>query len=192
MNLKHKLIGAIGTAAIVAVGALAASGTHASAQSAGVVVFSGTTSSVTCANGTLPAVGCPGNGIPYAGGGGTYAFTTGTLLGQGVGPKICIEAGSGGANTSCTINSTGAYVNVVCGTGLASGSATVTGTPNITISSYDIAFVAGVGVLAGTTTPLGAVAGVVDITPADTGGTPPTGPCVHNFNVLGAAVAAVS
>jgi hypothetical protein len=220
MSIKTKILGVMAATSAV----LGASALPASAQTVGVIAFDGTTSSVTCKAGTLPpplppepvpVVGCPGgSGIPYVGGVGGYAFNTGAapVLGVTSLPPFCVivgasalgATGNAAAGTSCSVSSSGVYFNVVCGTGTASGSATITaGTPLVnvgstpvptSVSSYTIVFVGGVGVLVTTSInfssgPSGDGAGVVVLLPADTGNAP-GGPCVKNFSVVSAVAAA--
>jgi hypothetical protein len=203
MSIKTRFLGV----AAAAVAVVAGQALPASAATAGTVVFDGHTSSVTCApSGTT--IGCPGVGIPYVGGVGTYSFATGSGVG-GI-PPFCLEAGFNSGPSvfvtdECSISSSGSFSNIVCGTGTAGGTATIAaGTPAVNVggnpatgASYAIVFVAGVGVLEGTAGfangGSGPMAGVILLQAADTGGAPGTsGPCVFNFDVLGAVVAATT
>jgi hypothetical protein len=174
---------------MLAAAALAAP-TSALAAGGDVLAFQGTTTSLTCATGPVPAVNCPtGVGIAVVGGHGTYNFSTSASSAI---PVTCTvedtdRDGDGGA---CSITSNGTYTNVVCGTGLASGSATITNNANPSISvsiGYTIVFAAGLGVIEGSAAESdggsGPVLGVVDIRPEGTGGT--SGVCTTGFSVIG-------
>jgi hypothetical protein len=184
MKLRHKILG--GLVAFGAAGAVTAAPVFAETPGLDYLVFTGTTTGITCSGG----VGCAGNNVPSALGGGTYTFSTGGLV------SLCESGGtdpSEAVPSGCSIGSNGTYTNVVCGTGLASGSANVSGHPDGgTIGSYTIAFAGGVGVIAVTSMSDGlAGAGVVDITPAlqnaDHGFAAPPN-CITAFNVVGAVV----
>jgi hypothetical protein len=196
VNLKTKIFGGVGTAAIVVAAALAVgASTHARAADVApgeAILFTGTASSVPCtSSGPIPAEpSCTSAGIPYVGGSGTYSFATGTFL-----PVGCEAADLDSASpvSACTISSSGTYTNVVCGTGLAQGSATVSAaTETIDVNDYTIAFAGGLGVIESTAVSdsdgdATAAAGLVDISPVGSGG---TAYCTSGFNVIGAAVAA--
>jgi hypothetical protein len=114
--------------------------------------------------------------VQTVGGTGTYSFSGSCTVAVG-------DSEVGGAPevpSSCTITSTGSFTNVVCGTGLVTGSATINeGAPDpSTISAnYTIVFVGSVGVVVSTSVtesdspPPAAAAGVVQILPT-------TGNCV--------------
>lgn len=148
------------------------------------VVFRGSTTSLDC------GTGC--NGIPTVGGSGGYTFTTSGLC-KTVDADNDGDGGSLAAN--CTIDSTGTYKNTVCGTGSAAGTATITLSNGEDDIDYTITFVAGVGVIGGTSTEkdsAGAVTGsgplhgAVQISPA----TAPSGStCTTGFNVVGMGAA---
>ena len=172
--------------AAVAAGVLAVGATAlpASASTAGALVFSGNTTTLTP--------------VLLVGGSGSYSFSSSTPSPQGV-PGACVGAG---ANTAaqvgaglCTVTSSGTYNNIVCGTGT-TGTAPLgfsdTSTINnftvgtgLTVSfKYEIVFVAGVGVILSLTpdAPVPDVGGgVVNILP--TGGSCLTG--VTNFTATG-------
>ena len=195
MHLKAKIFGGAGVAAIVASGALAVAGTtHARADVAPgeAILFTGTAGSVPCtSSGPIPALpSCNSGGIPYVGGSGTYSFSTGTFL-----PVHCeaVDLDTASPAAACSILSSGTYTNVVCGTGLAQGSATISApTETLSVNGYTIAFAGGLGVLAApsisdTDGDASAGAGVVDISPGSPG---LTSYCTAGFNVVGLAVAA--
>jgi hypothetical protein len=129
---------------------------------------------------------------------GTYSFSTGAPLGcTGISADAPSEVlADVEAPASCSISSSGNFTNIVCGTGLAVGTATLAEAGSDTYNfSYTIVFVAGVGVLAGTATEVGgdvapgAVAGVVQITPTalETGNIP-GGECTPGFTVSSVSV----
>jgi len=96
--------------------------------------------------------------VLLSGGGGTFSFSTGAPLGcTAVDPDDGVVA-------SCTINASGSFTNIVCGTGSASGTATISDPSDggVTVT-FSITFVAGVGVLTGSAQG-GPVAGAVLIT----------------------------
>lgn len=183
MNPVKKLAAAGGTLAVIATSTLLIGGaTGAKAATAGVLAFTGQASSITCSNNLpagAPGATCPaggGNGVPVVGGVGTYAF------GPAGTPWNLCELNAAG----CTLNSTGSYTNVVCGTGIASGNATVDGVGG---NAYTIVFVAGAGVIVSTNP----FAGVVDISPSTGGvGAPGSGVCVTQFDVAGVAAGLVN
>jgi hypothetical protein len=165
-------------AASIAVGAFACAPTmRASAQTDGLglsdaVVFQA------CANVASP-------GVQPALGSGTYTFPAGTCSVPVIGPvaNTCTYASvgvdAGDPTGSCTIQASGSYINIVCGTGVTGvstappGALTDTATVNAEGASinlnYSIAFVAGLGVIVGTASggdeSPGVVVGIVQITP---------------------------
>lgn len=123
--------------------------------------------------------------VPIMGGTGNYHFQgTGTCALHGDAAETGVVA--------IGIDSSGSYVNQVCGTGTADGSATITG-PSAELPAtinYHIQFVAGVGVLTvtGGSHADGSGAqggGGIDITPTNIGGCV-TAPAL-GFNVEGTA-----
>lgn len=158
MNLRVKFAGMAMSAAALALVAA----TPASAAGPGASAYVGQTTSLTP--------------VAVQGGGGAYTFNSLLCVGA------YVNSTSAGA---CVITSSGTYSNIVCGTGSASGSATVTWTGPIGSGSetvsYGITFVAGVGVMTG-----GADGAVVIV--ATGSGLPDTSQCVTQFTVVGASV----
>ncbi len=164
MNIKRTMLGAI-VAGVAAVTPFVMP-ISASAQTAAVAAFSGSASA------TVNWVG-PQNG--------TFTFGTSAPLG-------CTAAGvvNGGVVAgACTISASGSFTNVVCGTGLASGTATVSTSAGAVTTNFTIVFVASVGVLVPTPVPAPTAtlpAGVVQITPNSL--QLPTGAvCTNGFTV---------
>lgn len=154
-----KLLSLVGT--VVSAGALAGVPVvHAADGDNDVAVFVGQTTGLTP--------------VQAVGGTGTYQFSS--IACAGVSTDTVGDVGT------CSITSNGSYSNIVCGTGGANGSATVTentdgGTDTF---SYGITFASGVGVITGGAT------GVVVIVPSGTGA---PASCVTSFAPVGAAVA---
>jgi hypothetical protein len=118
----------------------------ASASTAAVAAFSGSASAT----------------VLWSGGGGPFSFATSAPLG-------CTAAGvvnNAPVAGACTISASGSFTNVVCGTGTAAGTATVTTSAGAVTVNFQIVFAGTVGVLLpGTVPPTGAAtAGVVQIT----------------------------
>jgi hypothetical protein len=214
MNLRTKFLAFTGVAAA----SLAITVAPAFASDADVVVFQGRTTALGCDNGTLPpqpvpppiggTPNCHNNALPIVGGSGGYTFTGNCLAGvstedvppalggdpDGPLPEVFVQ---GVIGAGCTINSTGRYINVVCGTGAAFGAATIAEGGSDTYNiNYTIVFVGTVGVLVGTGTegpddgdpglPVEPVVGVVQLS-AGVADLALPGDCVTAFNVLGAA-----
>jgi hypothetical protein len=107
--------------------------------------FQGTTTSLTCdpayAEAASNTCGGAANGVPVQGGEGTYTFAGSCSYTSDTGPTA--ESGN------CNITSSGEYENSVCGTGEASGTATLTPVPADPTEggtiSYNIDFVDGIG-----------------------------------------------
>lgn len=171
-----------------------------SLSDAGVLVFTGHANLST----TIPAP-------PATGVGGTYSFQGGCLASAIISDgdiDVNIPPGVEDPQTgSCSsISSTGSFNNTVCGTGNATGDATVTTTDGKVKVHYTIVFVAGVGVLvvdsASSTDEngnpddgFGAGAGVVLLsnitsTPPTIPGDECTGP-TNGFDITGAAAVAL-
>lgn len=174
MNLRTKVLSVAGT--ILAAGALTLSPLAASAD-VDAVVFAGATGTIT----TVPLIG-PSNPDP-----GSYTFGSAICAGASVD-----TAPAGAQAGTCVIASSGTFHNIVCGTGSAAGTATVSAggllpsaeqTETIT---YSITFVAGVGLLTGSSSDGDTTAGVVSIIP--TGGNCVQG--VTQFTASGAVLAA--
>lgn len=171
-----------------------------SAKAAGtdVMGFIGTTDVLTCSSSGIVSATptCTGTGIPLVGGSGAYDFTTSGLVCQvvvseDVSPDATPDAPP---PNGCSLTSTGSYINIVCGTGLASGTANVSANADDDdfTASYSIVFVAGLGVLSGTVLSsngddFGASL-VAVLTLSPTAALPPTGECAAGFNVTGVAM----
>jgi hypothetical protein len=155
---------------LIAAGAIAAAPLTASASTVGAVAFVGATGNLN------PAVNL-GPNLPAQTG--AFTFSTATFPGA----AVCVEVQPNPTEELCVVASNdGAYTNTVCGTGTAAG----TFTAGPIAGAYNIQFVAGVGVLTGSTNDGSTVAGVVDIVP--TGGNCVQG--VTQFTAAGVAVAA--
>jgi hypothetical protein len=153
MNLRTKVLScaaALITAASLSVVPLAA---HAEGGTVSDTVnFTGSTLSLTCTLGESPTepnppLTCGGamNGVPFVGGEGTYSFA---------GPCTYTSDAKGPGETSpevggCSIQSSGTYESLICGTGEATGTATVLPAPADPTEggsiSYNIDFVNGFG-----------------------------------------------
>jgi len=174
MNLKGKILSIAG--GIICISGLSI--LPASAQSLDVdsTVFAGATGSLN------PPV-------PLTGGSGTFAFSSIACAGA----SVAVNADGGDTDAEaglCVIVSSGSYSSIACGTGNVSGTSTVTSTTAVSLDggengtvTFNILFIAGVGVLTGTANDGDTTVGVVDIIP--TGGNCLTG--VQQFNAQGAA-----
>ena len=196
MRIRAKFVGV--AAGLLSVGALAI--TPASAASVGIAVFTGSTTQLTCTSGPLPAVGCPaGVGVPFVGGSGTFSFSSASAL-QLPPPaniSVCEYVGSNSPTpTGCLVTSSGAYINVVCGTGaVTSGSVSASDSAaglNVSLNTLVIVFVGGVGIAVAADLPAADAAAVAVVSISPPSGTPSTnGPCVSNFDVVvGSVIAA--
>lgn len=96
--------------------------------------------------------------VQAVGGGGSFTFAS----------KTCEAVDTDHGPQACTITASGTYTNIVCGTGTANGTATVTSAGETETISFSITFVGGQGKLTGTTSDGDAANGYVNITP--TGG----------------------
>jgi hypothetical protein len=172
----HRRILAVLPLGAVLVAMFAAS--PAQAANAGACQFQGSTTS-------LDTIAAP----PGLGGSGSYKFA---------GPATC--AINGGVHTGTISSNGGMYGNIVCGTGTATDTATLSLDSGATVYSahYTIVFVAGTGTLvidsfSGPGVSTGAGGGAVNITPANPDGTTdPMGCSTHavsKFNVVGAFAA---
>jgi hypothetical protein len=145
---------------------------------------------------------------------GTYSFSTSgsplpspcaSVEASVLDEDVSVEAEA--AVGTVSISASGGYINTICGTGTADGSATLTGTvlaginqdgdlspePSSATADYDITFAGGQGVLTGTFTDgedTGTSAGYVNIVPDPL--TPGNGNCISGpvkaFRVTGAFV----
>jgi hypothetical protein len=155
----------------VAALALATTGLTTAAHADVIPVLSDIATLSGCAN-TSPAVPA----IPDLGGGGS--FTKGACGGVfALVPDVCLVAysdpdtvGTLEGPESCNLGFFGTYTNTLCGTGMAHGQATIGSAHESEVVTFDIAFVAGVGVFTGTSPsdgdPGDRWAGVVDILPS--------------------------
>ena len=110
---------------------------------------------------------------------GTYTFSGGCAVAVSSDDLPAVS-------TSCSITSAGSYLNVLCGTGTATGGATVASSIESATVSYTIVFVAGLG-LQVVTSPVGGV-GVVSIVPTNATSGGCVTAAVSSFNVTGASV----
>jgi hypothetical protein len=158
-KIKVLLLGSL--AALGIVGATA--GTASAAQTLVCPNFQGATDTLT------PPV-------QFLGGTGTYSFH---------GPATCSLNSSVPSANNSTITSTGSYVNTVCGTGTATGSADISVDGGAPVHlTYTIQFAGGLGAIRGTGSATGG--GPVSIRPATSNAANPPGDCVTKFDVVGA------
>jgi hypothetical protein len=119
--------------------------------------------------------------VALVGGGGAFTFSSSMC-------EVVSASGGAPAPSGCSANASGDYGNIVCGTGNATGSGSLSENGGETYTSplFTIQFFSGVGVLSGlaeetdssgtTSRPL---SGVVVLIP--TPAVPPLGDCVENF-----------
>jgi hypothetical protein len=98
-------------------------------------------------------------GLAVIGGFGSWSFASGlacvVVSASGTGGEAGERTPDVEASHSCSATASGQYFNVVCGTGVAGGSGSMSegeGSDTYTASAFDIAFFAGVGVLQGQAT----------------------------------------
>jgi hypothetical protein len=190
-----RLAGLAGAALAVAAGLVGSPITGSAADNPDVdaVLFSGVTGALAP---TLPPISAAPNGILQPG---TYTFSGGCIAGA----STDIPTDLPEVATSCNISSSGTYLNLICGTGTASGTSTVSSAADGTVSgAYTIVFVAGFGVLQNalignppTTpnpglSPEGAAVGVVDIVPSNATSGGCVTAAVSTFTVTGFTLAA--
>jgi hypothetical protein len=147
---------------------------HADTPIAGVLVSSG------CLNVDPP-------GVQPVGGVGSFSGPVTCNGPFDVLPTICAVAAVGNPPAAgvCGASFNGDFVNIVCGSGTASGTTVLTGPFEDTIG-FQVFLVAGQGVLLGSSS-LGTYAGAVDILP--TGGDCVSGITQFRFSVVGGGVA---
>jgi len=168
------------------------------------VAFHGTaTITGNTGQGTVPD-SCSGNFVCGVGGTGTYTFSSDLCVGVSDGPEVGISPappppvpGLG----PCAVSATGPFQNIVCGTGSAQGTASITEADEVDSVSFGIIFVAGLGVTAGNGGPSIGDSGVgpvpapsedfvgVVILIAGPMGTATANQCVSGFGILSADVA---
>jgi hypothetical protein len=126
--------------------------------------------------------------VCIVGGTGGYSFASNT----------CVGVSDTEVSAACTVSSTGRYQNIVCGTGGAQGTATITEADETDNVTYGIIFVGGVGVVAGNAGPsIGDPAGnfedfagvVLLLLNPGTQGNPALNQCVDGFQIASADVA---
>jgi len=204
MKLRTKLFGTFGVVAAAAT--IGVSPIVVSAQEVvdvDAAAFVGSTTLLNCGpGGPVPVTTCglggATNGVPLVGGSGAYSFNSSVCA--GVSANVIGDEGGPAdveATTSCSINSNGNYINVVCGTGAVLGAnATVAeggGSDTYTTTGgLNIVFVSGVGIVAATGVTesegdegAGVAVGVVVLTPVGSQVPPPLGLCVTAFTVVG-------
>ena len=189
MTLRGRLFG--GAACVALAGIVAFNPLLAHAQGVGVIAFQGNTTSLT----PVPWVGTPASA--------SYTFNTHVVAGVSLCAELGVDVDGDGALPeagTCGISSSGTYTNIVCGTGTATGSASVTGPEGYGIN-YTITFVAGLGVLLGSGADTdggnnGTDVGIVDIAPNTDNhavAPPPTSnACVTDFLATGVALTAAA
>lgn len=132
--------------------------------------------------------------VDASGGCGAFTFSSSACAGvsQSVPPSLS-EIGT------CSATASGNFKNIICGTGSASGSVTITGNESAT-ATFNIIFVGTIGVLRGGSTDTSGdeagesddqLVGVVQLGPAQGGGPLPDGPpdCTSAFTITSATVA---
>ncbi|MGI8609331.1 MAG: hypothetical protein ACR2MY_08920 [Candidatus Dormibacteria bacterium] len=122
--------------------------------------------------------------VLLVGGGGTFGFNSGTCALMSDVDSTTEPAGSE-VDTHCSVTASGSFANIVCGTGTADGSASISSTDGSALISFHIVFAGGVGTITGSGTESDGgtglvVAGTVQIAP-DAGGSPPV--CTNGFTV---------
>jgi hypothetical protein len=167
------------TGAIFAAGALAVSPLVASANDgdADAAVLLGETTTLTQ--------------VQLVGGSGSYTFDTTHFEGQAGHCVGVVSTDGPEVAASCSIGSTGGYTNIVCGTGTASGSVTLSEADGSDTYGIGIIFVAGLGVVTSPglpAVPNGGLVGVVQLLPSvDAPVASPPG-CVNAFSVAGVGI----
>ena len=137
-----------------------------------------------------------GANVCWVGGNGTFTFNSTTC------EYASVEAGAVVPAGSCTVTASGSFSNITCGTGSATGTATITplSGPDAgegpTTASFSITFANGQGVITGSALEgdgdNGSLAGAVEISPT-AGGSPPSvsapgdGPCTPSFSIASSA-----
>src|SRR5258706_2654248 len=97
---------------------------------------------------TSDGTACPGPFGCIAGGGGSYSFASIVAACYSDMEGIALPEVTVSTISPCSIASAGSFTNVVCGTGHASGSATLVGEPEgASTASFGITFVATVGLV---------------------------------------------
>ncbi len=159
------------------------------------VAFEGTATITAGGPGAPVPPGCPGTYVCVVGGSGAYTFAS----------DLCVGASDSEAtppvpetSTSCRVAASGSFQNVVCATGAAQGTATITEADETDSVNFGIIFVGGVGVVAGNGGPsisdsdgsiedfLGVVLLVFN---PGTQGDPTQNQCVNGFRIVSADVA---
>jgi len=183
----------LGVLGVFGVGAGSASATPETASDTGTIVFNGTA-------GVTPSI----PPAPATGGAGTFTFNGNCDQTPTTGSSWTSDPGLASETGTCTtIAASGAYTNVVCGTGVATGTATVTltqpggdGTEGPVTVRFVIVFVAGNGTLTITggtwdDDPTVTGSGTVTLTNLPGQSCVGPGPAVTGFNISGrVAVAA--
>lgn len=188
MNLRTRVCGGIAGVAVAAV--LGFNAIPAHAQGVGVIAFQGNTTSLTA----VPWAGTPASP--------SYTFNTHVVANVSLCAELAADVDGDGSPEAgqCSINSSGTYTNIVCGTGTATGTAAVSGPEGYGIN-YTITFVAGLGVLLGSGADTdggasGTDVGIVDIAPnTDNHAVPPpptSNACVTDFLATGVALTAAA
>lgn len=185
MTLRGQIFG--GAACVALAGIIALNPLLAHAQGVGVIAFQGHTTTLT----PVPWVGTPAAPI--------FTFNTNVVASISLCAELGVDVDGDGTLPeagTCSISSSGTYTNIVCGTGTATGHATVDG-PEGNVLNYTITFVAGLGVLVGSGADSdggnsGTDVGIVDITPSTASRRPVVPPptsnaCVTDFLVSGVA-----
>jgi hypothetical protein len=135
--------------------------------------------------------------VALVGGGGAFGFASsvcGLASAEGPGTDSGEPLPDAEAGDLCTVGASGQYGNIVCGTGVAAGSGTITewgGSDNYTVTGFTASFFAGVGVLSGVVTESDAdgsgdiqpIYGLVLLVPQ---APPPVGACVSQFTAVAA------
>lgn len=143
----------------------------------------------------LVVSGCltPTPPVPEVGGGGSFTGPVACNAPFNAVPSVCVilsdPDGAEALPENCDVSFHGTYANIACGTGTADGTATITSPSDSETITFTAIFVAGQGVIAGTS-PSGDSAaerwaGVVDILPTNT---PPCPVTQFRFSAVVTAV----
>jgi len=132
---------------------------------------------------TVDFTGTASASVQLVGGSGTFFFDSN--LCEMVSPPDAGEV-SAGEEGACTLTASGTFTNIVCGTGTASGTATLNGPDGSETITFSITFVDGQGTVTGNATEPdgnGTVSGSVEISP----NSPQTNgaTCTNGFSVTG-------
>lgn len=131
---------------------------------------------------TVDFTGTAAATVPLVGGSGTFSFNSN--LCEMVSPPdgSAVSVGEAGA---CSLTAFGTYTSIVCGTGTASGTATLNGPDGTETGNFTITFVNGQGTVTGNVAEPdgdGTLSGTVEISPSSPQAPPG---CTNGFSVTG-------